>query len=30
MLRILTGLSFLIALPHISSMAKDIAEVLAS
>jgi hypothetical protein len=30
MLRILTGLSLLIALPHISSMAKDIAEVLAS
>lgn len=29
-LRILTGLSFLIALPHISSMAKDIAEKLAS
>jgi len=28
-LRILTGLSFLIALPHISSMAKDIAEKLA-
>ena len=29
-LRILTGLSFLIALPHISSMAKDIAEKIAS
>ena len=29
-LRILTGLSFLITLPHISSMAKDIAEKLAS
>lgn len=29
-LRILTGLSFVIALPHISSMAKDIAEKLAS
>jgi len=28
-LRILTGLSFLIALPHISSMAKDIAEKFA-
>ncbi len=29
-LRILTGLSFIIALPHIASMAKDIAEILAS
>ena len=29
-LRILTGLSFVIALPHIASMAKDIAEKLAS
>jgi hypothetical protein len=29
-LRILTGLSFLIALPHITSMAKDIAEKIAS
>jgi len=29
-LRILTGLSFIIALPHIASMAKDIAEKLAS
>jgi hypothetical protein len=28
-LRVLTGLSFLIALPHITSMAKDIAEILA-
>ena len=29
-LRILTGLSFVMALPHINSMAKDIAEKLAS
>jgi hypothetical protein len=29
-LRILTGFALLIALPHISSMAKDIAEKLAS
>ena len=29
-LRILTGLALLIALPHIHSMAKDIAEKLAS
>ena len=29
-LRTLTGLSFVIALPHINSMAKDIAEKLAS
>jgi hypothetical protein len=29
-LRIITGLSFVVAFPHIISMAKDIAEKLAS